>query len=348
MDKLFCKKIGKKLLPSWLLLSIFISLAVAQDVEKVGTSAAAFLRVPVGARAVAMGGAFVAQSNDVSSLFWNPGGLALLNRYELLVDHTPWLPGLSFNFIALAIPLQGYGTMGISVTSLGTEKMDVTTPDQPMGIGETFDAASVAVGISFSRRLTERFSMGATVKYVNERIFNSTATGFALDIGAVYTTPFEGVRFGFSISNFGTKMQMSGDDLNLRVDIAPDQRGNNQSVVGQLKTDRFDMPLIMRVGLAWDALNSDFNRLTISLDGLNPNDNGHSMNIGAEYALFNEQVVLRAGYNELFLDEPEKGLTLGAGASMDLGGSVRLKAEYAYQKFIHLGDVNRYSLTINF
>ncbi|HGY57113.1 MAG TPA: PorV/PorQ family protein [Caldithrix abyssi] len=348
MDKSIDKKIRKNLLLSAIIISIFVSLAASQDVEKVGTSAATFLRVPVGARAVAMGGAFVAQSNDVSALFWNPGGLARIDRYELLVDHSPWLPGLSFNYIALAIPLQGYGTMGLSVTSLGTQKMDVTTPDQPMGTGETFDAASVAVGLSFSRKLTDRFSLGATFKYVNERIFNSTATGFALDIGAVYDTPFEGIRFGFSVSNFGTKMQMTGDDLNLRVDIAPDQKGNNQSVVGQLKTDRFDMPLIMRVGLAWDALNSDFNRLTIAVDGLNPNDNGHSLNVGAEYALFNEQVLLRAGYNELFLDEPEKGLTLGAGASLNVGGNIRLRAEYAYQQFIHLGDVNRYTLIVNF
>jgi len=348
MDKFLYKKSKKILLIIIVLVSIFVSFAIAQDVEKVGTSAATFLRVSVGARAVGMGGAFVATSNDVSSVFWNAGGLAHVDRYELLVDHTPWLPGLSFNFIALAIPLQGYGTLGISVTSLSTEKMDVTTPDQPMGTGETFDAASVAVGLSFSRKLTDRFSMGATVKYVNERIFNSSATGYALDIGAVYDTPFPGFRFGFSVSNFGTKMQMSGDDLNLRVDIAPDQRGNNQSVVGQLKTDQFDMPLIMRVGLAWDALNSEFQRLTISVDGLNPNDNGHSMNVGAEYAFFNEQVQLRAGYNELFLDEPEKGLTLGAGASIGISGSVRLKAEYAYQKFVHLGDVNRYTLIINF
>lgn len=348
MDKFLFKKSKKVLLITLLLISIFISTIAAQDVEKVGTSAATFLRVPVGARAVAMGGAFVATSNDVSSLFWNAGGLARLDHYELMVDYTPWLPGLNFNYIALAIPLQGYGTLGISVTSLGTEKMAVTTPDQPMGTGETFDAQSVALGVSFSRKLTERFSLGATVKYVNERIFNSAATGFALDIGAVYDTPFKGIRFGFSVSNFGTKMQMNGDDLNLRVDIAPDIKGNNQSVVGQLKTDQFDMPLIMRVGLAWDALNSEFHRLTISADGLNPNDNGHSMNIGAEYAFFNEQVQLRAGYNELFLDEPEKGLTLGAGANIAIGGSVRLRAEYAYQQFVHLGDVNRYTLIIVF
>jgi len=226
--------------------------------------------------------------------------------------------------------------------------MDITTPANPEGTGETFDAGFIAVGVSYSRNLTESFSIGGTFKYINERIYNSNATGFAFDIGTIYDTPYPGVRLGFSISNIGTKMRMMGEDLNVRVDIDPTSKGNNQSVVGQLKTDEFDMPLIMRVGLSWDIINSGQNRITAGIDGINPNDNAQSVNAGVEYALFKEMFVLRAGYNDLFLKDSQKGLALGAGFNTKIAGSLGLGAEYAFQEFEYLGSVNRFTLTITF
>ena len=49
---------------------------ISQDTKKVGTSAATFLRIPVGSRGTAMGSAFVSVADDVTAMFWNPGGLA--------------------------------------------------------------------------------------------------------------------------------------------------------------------------------------------------------------------------------------------------------------------------------
>ena len=320
----------------------------AQEVKKVGTSAAAFLRIPVGARGSSLGGAFVSIADDPSAMFWNPGGLPRIPDYSLMVDYSSWLPGLDFSYLGLILPIRTFGTIGISVTALTTEEMIVTTPDRPMGTGETFDAASIAIGVSYGRHLTERFTIGATVKYINERIFNSSATGIAFDIGTVYDTPFSGIRLGFSVSNFGTKMQMDGEDLNIRADIAPDQKGNNQSVVGRLKTDKFDLPLIMRVGLSWDVWQSAQNRLTLAVDGLNPNDNSQSVNVGAELTFFKEMFILRGGFNELFLEDREKGLTLGAGVNMNIPGGIGFNAGYAFQDFKHLNNVNRFSLTLSF
>ncbi|MCK4720656.1 hypothetical protein KAU08_08355, partial [bacterium] len=153
---------------------------------------------------------------------------------------------------------------------------------------------------------------------------------------------------GVSISNFGTKMQMRGEDLNVRVDIAPDQRGNNQSIVGQLKTDRFDLPLIMRVGLSWDIFQTSGQRLTLAADGINPNDNTQSVNVGGEYSFLNNILVLRGGFNELFLTDQEKGFTVGAGVNLKMRNGPSVNASYAYQDFIHLAGVNRFTITIMF
>ncbi len=326
---------------------VAVRCARAQEVKKVGTSAATFLRIPVGVRGTAMGSAFTAIADDASAMFWNPGGIARLDKFALYFDHSPWLPGIQFNYFGLILPVQQVGTFGINVTALTSNDIEVTTIDQPMGTGETFTTASVAAGMAFARNLTDRFSIGVNFKYVNERILNSSAHSFMIDIGTLYDTPFPGVKLGVAISNLGTDLTIEGDDLNVRVDIAPDQQGNNQSIVGRLRTDDFNAPLIMRVGLSWEAIKTGGNRLTLAVDGLNPNDNSQSVNLGAEYALFNELLVLRGGYNELFLDNSEKGLTLGVGVNYEISG-IQVAGGYAFQDFDHLNSVNRFTVELKF
>jgi len=319
----------------------------AQDVKKVGTSAAPFLRIPVGTRSAAMGSAFVSIADDATAMFWNPGGIARLDERTLFVDHAPWLAGLTFNYFGVVLPLGSAGSLGFNVTSLGTEDMEVTTVEQPEGTDETFSARSLALGVVYARNLTDRFSIGANVKFIHESIMNSSAIGLALDIGTLYDTPFPGVRLGVSISNFGTNLRIDGDDLNVRVDLDPTKEGDNQSIVGRLRTDNHEAPLIMRVGLSWDAPRIAGNRLTLAVDGLNPNDDAQSINLGGEYALFGETLVLRGGFNELFLDDREKGLTMGVGLNFKTSG-VGFSGGYAYQDFAHLDGVSRFSLELRF
>jgi hypothetical protein len=231
---------------------------------------------------------------------------------------------------------------------MATEEMDVTTLQNQNGTGETFDAASIAVGFTYGRSLTERFTIGATVKYINERIYNSGATGFAIDIGTIYDTPLQGLKLGFNIANFGTKMRMMGEDLNYRIDIAPNQNGNNQSVVAQLKTEKFDLPLIMRVGLSYDVWQDNFNKIVVSLDGINPSDNLQSINAGFEWSLFKDLVFIRGGLNELFLKDRERGLALGGGLNYSIESAFDIQFGYAYQEFVHLPNVNSFTLNVLF
>jgi len=340
-----------------LLPALFMSLAFmqtgfqalhAQEVKKVGTSAAAFLRIPVGARGIAMGSAFASIADDGSALFWNPGTAARLSRYTLFIHHSPWLPGLDHTYFGFTMPMASLGVLGIQVVSLQSEDMDITTLEAPMGTGETFNAASTALGISFARKLTDRFSIGANVKFIQERIFHSNASGLAFDVGTLFNTPFKGIRLGVSVSNIGTRMRMSGEDLNAYVDVAPGQEGNNDEIVAQLNTDRFDLPIILRLGVSWDWRISDGSRLTFACDGVNPNDNGQSLNVGCEFAALKETVFLRAGFNELFLENREKGLTAGGGVQLPSGSRMKLALSYAYQDFQYLGAINHFSVEIGF
>ena len=316
----------------------------AQSINKVGTAGATFLRIPVGAQAIGMGSAYVSMENDPSSLYWNPAATASIKENTLLVDHTLWLPGIYFDFVGITIPLADYGTTGLSLGIMHTNDMEVTTPAQPMGTGEMFNASSFVVGISYSRNLTDRFSIGGTFKYIRETIYNDYASAIGFDIGTLYQTPFAGIRLGASISNFGTKIQMTGEDLYIPAVIS-NQQGTNQSITARLNTDAFDLPLIMRVGISDEIIKSDELRLTIAMDGVSPNDNAQSINLGCELGFLKDKV--RGGYKDLFLPNNENTFAFGTSLhEIDLIGGVLITLDYAYQHFIHLGSSNRFTLQI--
>ena len=154
----------------WFASSLCHTLATGQNVSKSGTTAAVFLEIPVGARAMGMGGAFVGTANDVTSLYWNTAGIARLPRNEALFAHNEWLADTKFDYAALAVPLEDFGTLGLSFTSLSMDDMLVRTVEKPDGTGERFSAGSFAVGLHYARNLSEKFSIGFTAKYISERM----------------------------------------------------------------------------------------------------------------------------------------------------------------------------------
>ncbi|NOY79217.1 MAG: UPF0164 family protein [Calditrichaeota bacterium] len=338
----------KKLLFSVLLLSFLVSVSWGQNVTKVGTTAAPFLNIGVGSRAIAMGGAFVAIANDASGLYWNPGGIAVIKNNQAIFNHSQWLAGINFDFAGVVLNLGEMGNVGASATVLSMGDMERTTELQPEGTGETFSAGSYAIGITYSKMLTDRFSIGFTGKYIREHIMNSAANGVAIDIGTLYRTQWRNLMIGMNISNFGTKMHMTGQDLLVQHDIDPTRYGNNPNLNADLQTDSYDLPLMFRVGISYDALQDFRNHsLVLALDALHPSDNVESMNMGAEY-LFHNMIALRAGYKELFSRDSEQGLTFGAGFQRRIVGTLNLQVDYAYQSFGRLTRVNKFSILLSF
>ncbi|UCE20194.1 MAG: PorV/PorQ family protein [Gemmatimonadota bacterium] len=317
------------------------------DVSKVGTTAASFLEIGIGSRAVAMGGAFVAVADDATALYWNPGGLSRLPSKEVALVHTEWLAEINFDFAGFVLPLGQFGSLGASITSLSMSDMKVRTIDEPEGTGEMFGAGDIALGVSYAKNLTDRFSIGFSGKYIQQKIWHMKASSVAFDIGTLFTTQFNDMKIGMSISNFGNKMRLEGKDTMVQHDIDPEHMGNNDRINAHLDTDRWSLPLVLRVGVAMDVLERGNNRLTIATDALHPNDNTESLNLGGEY-VFNDLFFLRLGYKALFLRDSEQGLTAGAGLSYTLTGDTLLKIDYAYADFNRLNNVQRFSLGIEF
>lgn len=331
---------------------LFISRAAVfaqydENVSKVGTTAASFLSIEVGARAIGMGGAFVATANDASCMYWNPAGLARLQNGEAIFNHTDWIMDVTYDFAGIVLPLGAVGTVGLNFSTLSMGEMEVRTIMYPEGTGEKFGATDFAVGASFARNLTDRFSFGFSAKYIHQSIWHMSASSFALDIGTIFTTQFNGMRIGMSISNFGNKMQLMGSDVQVPIDIDPTKYGNNDKIVANMKTDKWALPLLFRFGVAMDVINTYHQKLTVALDAMHPNDNSEYINLGLEYGL-NNNIFLRVGYKNLSMKDSEEGLTAGIGLAYKLIGNVKLKADYAYADFGILEYIQRLSLGLEF
>lgn len=312
------------------------------DVSKAGTTAASFLEIGIGSRAVAMGETFVAIANDASAAYWNPSGLAQLKKTEVGLNHINWFTDVNIDQGSVVFPLERFGTIAVSLTMLTMGDMEVRTVEQPEGTGQRFGANDLAASISYARFLTDRFAIGGTVKFIRQSIWNSHANGFALDVGTMFTTPLRGLRLGMSVSNFGPKMQMHGDDAVVFVDIAPDNFGSNNRLVSRLDMDTWSLPLNFRAGLAYDIMYTRGSRLTLAVEGLHPNNNTESVNVGGEYA-FQGLFFLRAGYRSMFIRDREGGLSLGAGLQARLSG-LKFQLDYSYADYGRLQNAQRFSL----
>ncbi len=313
-----------------------------------GTAAAEFLEIPIGARATAMGGAFGATASDGTAMYWNPAGIARLPKQTATFEYAQWYAGVDVNYAAVTTNTR-LGTIGLGLTSVRFDDMDViseTTNDQ-QPTGETFTAGSYALSVSYANALTDRFAIGGTVKVVREQIANSAATGVAFDVGTLFTTPFRGVRLGASILNYGSKMKISGSDLNVPFDPLPGQNGNNGNVPSRIETDRYNMPLLMRVGVASDVYQQAGTRLTLAVDALAPSSAAQHLNLGAELGLLGGLVQLRGGYQELFMEDSDRSFTLGGGLRYQFG-RLDLAADYAYEASQYFNGVNRLAFALTF
>ena len=321
--------------------------AQTTDVSKRGTTAAPFLSIAQGARALGMGGAFVAIADDPSAMYWNPAGIADLQGIQVLVDHTSWIADLQYQYIGATTSLGSYGALGLNMTVSNYGDMKVTTVDQQDGTGEVFGVTDLAIGVSYGLKLTDAFSIGFTPKIIYQQIWKMSASAIAIDLGVKYRTPFPGVVLGMSISNFGSKMQIQGEKALVSYDPDQSTSGNNGNIPAYLATEAWDLPLNFRVGISYDVPIGSLGKMIIAADAMHPSDNFECMNVGGEY-VFYDLLYLRAGMKSLFQRDSEEGLTLGVGVKQFLLGNLQFTFDYAYEDFNRLKYVQKIALGINF
>lgn len=320
----------------------------AQKVSKVGTTSAEFLKIGVGSRATGMGGAFVAVSDDASALYWNPAGIASIEENEIIASHSKWVTGLNFNYMGAVFNFKKFGNVGFALTMLSVPEMLVRTEEFQEGNGETFDAADIAFGITYASNVGERFSVGGTLKFVQQRIWRTKANAIAIDLGTKYKTDFfGGMVIGATIYNFGSDMKMQGRNLRTFVDPDPISEGNNDRIPVNFETDSWSLPLNFQFGIAFEPLKTPMHNVLIAIDALHPSSNYESVNVGGEYS-FQKRVFLRGGYESLFLKEVESGFNAGFGVHQKLPTGLLAKLSYGYKTMGRLGNVHSLTLEMGF
>jgi long-subunit fatty acid transport protein len=316
-----------------------------KDVKKRATSAAPFLEIGVGARAQALGGAFTAIANDISALYWNPAGITQIQSVSISAIYTEWLANTRHEYFGLVIPLGGTFAWGINATILDyVDEQPVRTIDLPEGTGEYWLASDIALSTTFAARITDRFSFGMSAKYIRMQIWNESASAAALDFGVLYKSQLKGLTLGTSISNFGTTMKLDGRDL-VRAYDADKQNYSNDQLNVLYKMENYPLPLLFRFGIAYSISITDKNHLTLTTDLNHPANNVESVNVGVEYCLMN-MFYIRTGYESLYDNDSENGLTYGFGLEAPLKNSFSLSFNYSFADWGLLENVQRFSIDL--
>ncbi len=307
---------------------ILISNAQAQF-KKAGTTGYVFLEVAPTARSSGMGETTVALTDaGATALLTNPALLAFSNSPVCFSASTArYLADINHQTAAVGVRLKNFGFLGLSLNYMDFGSMTHTInadPENPGGsylVLGTYTASAYALGLTFSRKLTQSFAFGLTSKFVRETIHVYHSQNLLLDLGMVYQTRFHSFRLGGYIQNFGVDAQYIGDS--------------------------FKMPMIFRLGGAMEVLGAPTapTRLTIAIDALHPSDYSERLHIGSEFTWRNT-LQLRAGYK---FNYDEEGVTAGAGMQWQWQ-RYQLRLDMSYTDFGRLGSVLRFDfafLTIN-
>ncbi|MFT5232685.1 MAG: hypothetical protein ACI9UK_001234 [Candidatus Krumholzibacteriia bacterium] len=329
---------------SWLTLALLLSLllvsqsATAGEVirlygeENVGTAGAQFLRVPVGARAVAMGKAYSSLGHDGSALFWNPAGLLRTEgRKNFFFSHSEYAADISLDYLSFHGRGQNYG-YGISFGALQSGDILRTDELHQDGTGQYFNANQFFVGLSLARAMTDRFSIGGTVKYFQENLDEFQASSVMADLGVLYFVGFGDTRVGFSVRNFGQDIQPTGSP--------PPQ---SDGFVASDSFQKFAAPTVGSFGVArtW-ALGKEVTFLS-ALDFAHPSDYKESFRMGGELTLM-RMFHLRAGFET---SRDEGGFSAGFGVEVNRKRErFNFKLDYAYSDLGTFGTIHHFSVDL--
>ena len=320
------------------------------DASRTGTAAGTQLQVPVGARDLAMSGANVAKTSSLEAIYWNPAGLSSMKYRAMAMFSTMNIFfDTRVNYLALAANFGRLGLIGFSLKAFDFGDIPFTTVEDMDGsAGRTFSPTFVTVGVTYSKRLTDRIQVGLNAKVVYESIPSVSASTLAFDAGIQYHNlgGISGLSFGAALRNIGGAMQYKGSGLISQGNLQGTTRTGDFVSIPTMKNE---LPASVEIGLAYERVLTEDHSLIVAGRFLNNNFSRDAYNFGVEYR-FRDLVALRGGYNYrpgLNSDEQMYRFTLGAGVNIKLGNNV-LIIDYAYRDARFFDGNNLFSLKVGF
>jgi hypothetical protein len=349
----------KKILFLLVAMSMVTAGVLAQ--QKAGTTSMQFLKVMPCARATALGDAYSVAATGAEALFWNPAGLAWTENQQVSLTYVKWIFDSKLYDLAYAMPLGNIGTVGLQIQyvdygnfdeSIATGEAYYPGQTSPYLTGRTFKPYSYLAGLTYAKKLTDKFSFGVTAKYAYESLYDQSGTAVQtdgdgnpvnsysveanrgvvmFDAGFRYNTGFKTVQIAACTQNFGPDVRYSSD----------------------YNVTSYPAPLTFRLGIMGDFIGKNSllledanNRLGLMFDLFLANDADQQEHIGLEYEFAN-MFSVRAGYKINYTTE---GMTFGAGIHHSVGG-LKLALDYSYGALDamisdYAGNVHRISLGV--
>jgi len=307
----------------------------AKPFGKTGTVALQFLKLGVDARAIGMGEAFTAVSDDISSVYWNPAGLAPAYQNQVFFSHTNWPANIMHEFAAGSYT-NGVSTLAIYGSALHMDDMEVTDEPTFGPTGETFTNSAFAFGVDYAQQFTNKFSAGIGVKYLRENLFEYGVNSYAFDLGSMYNTGWKNVKTGMALRNFGPDIRYRvDDDGDGSNDEDPFDLFDNDSD-GLIDEDTVELdskiPMSFSLGISGDIMREDNNYWIIALQLDNVIDRLETWNLGTEYKLGN--LFLRGGYQ---FNYDTNGFSAGVGWQVPTSLGI-FNVDYAYTDMGYLTE----------
>lgn len=307
----------KKIFTAVFLLSGFI---ISQDVKQNGTSGFVFLEIPISARSAALGESSISLSDlNSDAALINPAVLGFSNQtHSFSASFSPWIADIKHYASSYAFN-NDFGSVAVSLNFLDYGRMTKTVKEPGQKVFAevgTFSANAVALGLSYSKRLTDKFSFGVSAKYVNEKIDIYNADNFLFDGGIIYNTGLSSLRIAAVLQNFG-----------------PDSKYRN---------DAFKMPTQLKLGASAELLGnyqSDY-RLTGIVEMVHPSDSDEKINTGMEIS-YKNIITLRGGY-KFFYDEE----TYSAGLGFNPRINIPINFDFAFSDYGRLGNILRFTIAV--
>ena len=318
---------------------------IPEVVTKVATAAGNWLKIETSARAIGMGGAYVAAGEGINGIPYNPASIAYIKNSEGYYSRSNYLAGITHNVMSYGVRFGSSDYFGVHLFYLDSGLMPVTNEWYPDGTGEEFNVLSMAFRMTYGRRMTDRLKLGFSLNYIRDQIYTTSMQTLAFDVGSNFDTGIYGFKLGMSVTNFGPEVRYHGEGLDVSV---PGELNADSTL--QKVTKPFPLPLTFRLGVKNDIMgpNGTFiknqaHRLTVSMDGVNPSDYTVYGSVGFEYGWMDFAFV-RIGTH---IGHDTAGLSAGGGIKLKTRG-MGVSVDYAYVDYGLLKLTHQAGLSLEF
>lgn len=330
--------------------SVFETFGGGQN--RAGTAAAPELRIPIGARYLAMFGSNVGSISGLEAIYWNPAGVDFsANAADALFSHRSYIADMNLNFVAISGRLSDFGSLGLSFRSLNIGEINVTTLDQPDGTGQIINPSYFTLSLTYSKKLTDRVSVGGNLNLISETIDKVSATGVGFDFGVQYKSLFDvgGFDLGVVVKNIGSSMKFDGNGLYYEGQSTIGERG---PTFLKIEAASAALPSEIILGLSYQTSFDADNSLMVSTSFHNNNYSYDDYKVGTEYS-FRNLVFARAGY--LFSPQATdatpniyQNFALGFGVNFKEISDLNIVLDYAYVPVKYFDANHVFSIALGF